>query len=852
MTIHGFRRGGRCRRGAGALGLAGLAAAIMLGAAGNAHGQTADQSQIAAAIPWSDRVIPLPKQMRVTDARETTAGAVALDLPAWPAAAPEALTIRRLLAGWAQGQPGQAAVMLHLQLADARTPASEQVDFLRAAPNPDQAYAIWHAAPGADGCVHLHAMANTPLGLLYAARTLTQLVKPPDTAVAATPLVVPLPTIHDWPDLAGRGEAMTDVDFAWMARWKMNLHESQLGPALDEQGAPYFNGAAAASNVILAAAAEGVKEVPYLYHLAVLARQLWKFQGNTNFPQLQTVIRTPDPGQTLNPYLNFRGVYGLCMSSPATRELLTGWMLAMAELVKDHHRELEVWLSEEPMACHCEKCRGHNQYVLETQAILAAFGEVRKKYPGVKLIIGTSQGSYREAEQNQLVLDLLPPEIGIWYYNGTLTYRTSYEPLIYPLLEQAARAGRFLSVVPQITSNMRIIVPWTAPQFLQMRCREFVDKKLSAVSAFVVPDERWHAFNVIALAEWSWNAHGRSPAEFARAYATVTGICDPVLFAEWAVLAGETGMELAESDFIARMRSTPAHMGLGFRDKPFGAARLADAGLRGEMLDRARRAEALAAQAQAPAMVCESRFTRAQLEAFDSLWNMADLLDAQALGADAQGVLARELNRLDASAQRARFSLAEWGALHAPPAEWHERLTKTIPVLLRTCDAAWDRAVKLGLTDPRPASRTQPLGGWTLSDFLTNNPVFRFDITDRVATNGGAYHAVFSITNGFAPWVHTVTVYAVQSGDAATSVLARVAQQRVAAGTPRFLFEETRLTLPPVPAGSRVILEAPMELDSRVKAAIMKNPAASVCAGAIGWRRVYGPAEWDTQGLTLP
>ncbi len=846
MKIHGSRRGDRRRRSIILSGLAGLAAA-MLGAGGNLSGQSAED-----AILWADRVIPLPKHLCVTGALATTAGAVALDMAALPPAAPEVPAIRRLLAGWAQGQPGRAAAVVHLHLVDARTPASEQVDFLRAAPNPDQAYAVWHTGPETNGIVHLHAMANTALGLLYAARTLTQLVRPPDAAVAATPLAVPLPSIRDWPDLACRGLAMTEADLAWLARWKLNLHESQLAPALDEQGAPYFNGSAAVSNAILAAAAEGVKEVPYLYHLAVLARQLWKFQNDTNFPGLQTVVRTLDPRETLNPYLNFRGVFGLCMSSPATRELLTGWMLAMAELVKDHHLELEVWLSEEPMACHCEQCRGHNQYVLETQAILASFREVQEKYPGAKLIIGTSQGSYREAEKNKLVLDLLPPEIGIWYYNGTLTYRTSYEPLIYPLLEQAARAGRFISVVPQITSNMRIIVPWTAPQFLQMRCREFVDKKLSSVSAFVVPNERWHAFNVIALAEWSWNAHGRSPAEFARAYATVTGICDPALFAEWAVLAGETGMELAESDFIARMRSTPAHMGRGFRDKPFGAARLADAELRRKTLVQARRAEALSVQARAPLMAWESMFTRAQLEAFDSLWNMAELLDSESPGADAQGVLARELNRLDACAQRVRYSLAEWGALHAPPEEWHERLTKTIPVLLRTCDTAWERAINLGLADPRPASRTQPLGGWTLNDFITNNPVFRFDITDRVATNGGVYHAVFSITNGFAPWVHTVTVYAVQSGGAATSVLARVKQRRVAAGTPRFLFEETRLTLPPAPAGSRVILEAPMELDSRVKAAIMKNPAASVCAGAIGWRRVYGPGEWDALGLTLP
>lgn len=831
-----------------------VAATILITGGCAPRQEIASRNAEGITIPWQDRVIPLPKQMTVTAAKQTHAGAVALEMQAVPANAPVIPTIRRLLSGWAQGQPDKAAVVLHLQLVDARTPVSEHVAFLNSTPNKDQAYAVWCESPAPDGVTHLHTLANTPVGLLYAARTLTQLVKPPETTTPQTTLAIPLLTIHDWPDLAERGEAMTDVDFAWMARWKLNLNEEELGPALDDKGMPYFGRSDVTSNLIVAAEAEGIKELPYLYHLAILARPLWGFLGNTNFPQLQTVIRTLDPKQTLNSYLNYKGVYGLCMSNPATQELLTGWMMAMAKLVKDHHRELEVWLSEEPHPCFCEKCRGKNQYALETQVILRAYEKVKEKYPGTKLRIWTSQGSYRDAEENKLVFELLPPGVGIGYYNGTLTYCTSYEPLIYPLLAQEAQAGRFVGVVPQITSNMRIVVPWTAPQFLQMRCQEFVDKKLSSVGAFVVPNEKWHEFNVVALAEWSWNAHGRSPEEFARAYATVTGICDPALFAEWAVLAGSTGMELAESRFIERMRSSPERIGKGFRGKPFDSVRLADAALRKEMIAKARQAEQLAAPAKVPLMIYEAMFTRAQLEAFDSLWNSADLLDAETpLNTEQKSALAQELNRLDACAQRVRYSLVQWGTLHGTPPWWHERLTKTIPPLLRTCDAAWARAGQLGLTDPRPASRNQQVGAWKLEDFATNNPVFRFDITDKVAPDGGAYHVVFSMAKGFAPWVNTVMVYAVKSDGAAPSVLASLERgRRIETGTPRYLFEEIRLTVSPVPAGSRVMLEVPLELDSRIQAAIKKNPKDSVCAGTIGWRRVYDPEEWQAQGLTLP
>ena len=124
-------------------------------------------------------------------------------------------------------------------------------------------------------------------------------------------------------------------------------------------------------------------------------------------------------------------------------------------------------------------------------------------------------------------------------------------------------------------------------------------------------------------------------------------------------------------------------------------------------------------------------------------------------------------------------------------------------------------------------------------------------ITDKVDPAGGPYHVVFSITNGFAPWVNTVAVYAVQSG-AKTSVLARVEQKRVATGTSRALFAEMRLKIPPVPAESTIILEVPLELDPRIRTAVEKYPDNDLCEGAIGWRRVYDPEEWQKQGLNLP
>ena len=44
---------------------------------------------------------------------------------------------------------------------------------------------------------------------------------------------------------------------------------------------------------------------------------------------------------------------------------------------------------------------------------------------------------------------------------------------------------------------------------------------------YAVPGNRFHEFNVMAEAEWTWNAQGRTPEEFARAYAVAQGMRRP-------------------------------------------------------------------------------------------------------------------------------------------------------------------------------------------------------------------------------------------------------------------------------------------------------------------------------------
>ena len=151
---------------------------------------------------------------------------------------------------------------------------------------------------------------------------------------------------------------------------------------------------------------------------------------------------------------------------------------------------------------------------------------------------------------NDKILAAASPETKIIYYDGGRTYDSSHRPMIYPLLEDFARSGRWLGVYPQLTSSWRTVFPFTGPQFMRARMNEFVDKRLNAMIGYAAPSNRYYEFNVTAAAEWSWNSRGRSPRDFAEAYARWTGISHPERFGEWADLIGEVGWDLAGSRVV--------------------------------------------------------------------------------------------------------------------------------------------------------------------------------------------------------------------------------------------------------------------------------------------------------------
>ena len=361
---------------------------------------------------------------------------------------------------------------------------------------------------------------------------------------------MPLATILDWPDLAERGEwggnAAWDLDHT--APLKMNLVEVGVLPGFDEHGTLRLT--RITPPIDEQARALGMKALPYVPHLGDLGKTTNLFQWR---PELMS---TPDPTQPLPP--DYKP--SICFSTPAAAEFLAE---LMGEIIRTLDAdELNIWLTEEGVPCFCDHaerggCRGQNTYVLETRLLAAAYRLVKTQHPGFTLRILLSQGSY---PVNDLVLAEVPPDMGATYYSGTHTYDSSHGPMIYPLLESYIGRGGWLGVYPQVDNSWRTVFPFTGPQFIRARMREFVGKGLRSVTGYATPSNRFWDFNVAGLAEWGWNADGRDEHAFARAWAARQGqdMADVEGFARWACLIGPLGWDLAGSRFPMRLFWDPA------------------------------------------------------------------------------------------------------------------------------------------------------------------------------------------------------------------------------------------------------------------------------------------------------
>ena len=156
---------------------------------------------------------------------------------------------------------------------------------------------------------------------------------------------------------------------------------------------------------------------------------------------------------------------------------------------------------------------------------------------------------------NQLIFKEIPPRCA----SGT-TIRFHLHPgsrPCVPLTGESARVGRWIGVVPNLVP-IHFAAPFTSPQFIHYRLNEFVDKSMSGLLGYITPRLPYGFFNLEAAAEYSWNAKGRTPREFAVSYAVRQGFRDPEKYADWVEAIGTVAWHVYGSDWpFGEQRNVP-------------------------------------------------------------------------------------------------------------------------------------------------------------------------------------------------------------------------------------------------------------------------------------------------------
>lgn len=709
---------------------------------------------------WLNYLVPLPKQIRIEGTLRLTAQDIVVRLSANATDIEQqaAQEIEKALFGEQMAQTtGEAAappartssttkpkleIVLGLcnpagQFRGRKIPEAAALCHKR---NAEQAYCI---VP--EGRSRLLITALAPQGLYYGAVTMSQLleaVRHLATKQAASPqsasraaLLVPLVRIVDWPDLAERGVwgGYAIPELEWMASLKMNLIETHATLKIDEAG----NGTASfEADLVTKGRKHALKVVPIITHLD----QLHGSGIFSRYPQLRGV----GPKAKLSESLQ-----AVCFSQPLATKLLSDWATELAR--NPEITDICIWLSEDPGYCACEQCQKSNQFVLETRACIAAWRAARQINPRLKMRILLTQGSYKD---NDKVLAEIPPDVNVTYYHGGLTYDSSREPMIYPLLEEYVKKGRWLGVYPQLTASWRIVCPFSSPQFVKFRMTEFVDKGLTCLCGYMTPNMRLWPFNVEAAAEWSWNAHGRTEREFALAWATRRGLSAPQKAAEWALTLGDVSWDVYGSRIPYSAFFGEAGNMIKNRQKPVlgkGMYRYFESEEKLQQSLRAcEKAARLAQELQAPDLIAETQAVWGYVKMLDLLQRIAQQITADKPPTDAERQkLQDNLLALALAGEDVKAGLRAWAQACLPGRAIGGRFNDTLDVTDATVATVSESLKPFGVRNPLWPYIRKRVGGWKDEDFETKERITKiWEVTDYIF-GPGEYRVELSHERGY-------------------------------------------------------------------------------------------------------
>lgn len=670
-------------------GWTGLAVACALAVpAAGVQGARAVKMDAREASRWCDYVVPLPRQITITSKVRLPARGIAVEGPA--AGAPvvqRAVEELRAVLGQGQGRAADASgLRITLQL------GGPDAEPLRALKNNDQAYRI--TPERGERGLRLTALGGR--GLYYASKTLQQLL----LATARDGQVdVPMLQVTDWPDLEDRGLWGADSysRVQWLADRKMNIIEQISAIGIDERGRSFGRWKDGHDPISALGPSVGIKPVPAVLHLEQVSGK--------------GVIRAHPE---LEGQGGQKGVF--CYSKPAIVQVIADWILNVSS--QPGVQEVDVWLTENlhgQGGCRCADCQKAAYPVLEARAVIAGWRQAcRTRQVGLRVLT-----SEETEKSNPQILAELPAQVKLWYYHSLLTYTSTERPMVRGYLKESAGQGRWIGMVPSL-NTIHFAQPFTSPHFVHARMNEFVDKGMSGLLGYVTPRVYYAEFSVEAAAEWSWNARGRSPRDFARSWAVRRGMKDPDLFAEWAETLGPVTWDVYGSDWPSgEQRSTPAPVAVrlgkgelpelgvdlwGVYFSPWGdirtAAQLADD------VARAGKAMRLAERLGVPGLREESRVVQGYIQSLAALWQLKAIVGPGGIAAKDKPAARRFFGQYIDGMRQAMDALPRWEATLAGEGQRREVFTdKPVGVIRESIERMQQLAAERGidLAGPRRA-----------------------------------------------------------------------------------------------------------------------------------------------------
>ncbi len=612
-------------------------------------------------------------------------------------------------------------------------------------PNADQAYFIKPTRDAQGHVTGLYCGANTDVGTYYAALTLKQLLAPmiQGSDEAAT-VAIPVCEIVDWPDMEERGQwgNITEDQLQWLGEGKFNLIETHSKFSIDAERVLHvrFN-----QELMTQGRSYAIKVLPYIAHPKGFSRKVFPI-----YPHLQ---KNPDKPRAM------------CFSEPETKQLYVDWMTALASI--EGVDEVSVWMTEHTVICNCEQCSQHNWWVLQTQVFLDAWQEVKKTYPDLGLRILLTQGSYPD---NDKLLAMLPDGVKAIYYHGGLTYNVRHIPMIYPGLAEYAQQGGWLSVVPILSITYVAVGPFTNPSFVNYRMTEFVDKGLSGLMAYVTPNNWYYQGNVEAAQEWSWNAHGRSPREFAVSYALRHGINQPEKFGDWSELLSPVSWHIYGCNFPAFTRSTPVEHFL-VQPRKIGEHVFRDYTSEEQFTEDLARCDAalvLANEIGDEGFILETRIIQAYAQVMKSFWELSKLVHGtEGVKDEDRAAAQHEFDLFSQATETAIELYPRWSAAAAPQLKGKDDhwFHYTIQLLDTYAGSVGQFMEKLGFEDKDKLYRTTIIGKWQNEQFVDNpRQEMRMDVSDQLDGPGAYILTPMSASGWLSPTIHRVALVSYPKG----------------------------------------------------------------------------------------